>query len=297
MWLVFAGVAAAFGVYLLTFLDGAERRLPGRIWPAFQRARFWRIVADYLFGSVKLTIEDPQKLRSVKQGILAVAPHGIVSFNHGLYFTDCCGFLTETWLVDRRDLGASVLFFIPFWRDVMLWLGLVDASKKTASAVLKSGRSLFVYPGGEAEQMRTKPGHHIAYWQSRKGFVRLAVEFGVPVIPSYVFGENDLYNNVPLFYGVRMWICSKFKIAIPFVYGRMWCPLLPKKVPQLGVVGPPIEVPMLDPTDPEFEKVVDETHEKVLKELAALFDRHKEAYGCPEARLEIIGGADAKKSQ
>jgi hypothetical protein len=38
------------------------------------------------------------------------------------------------------------MFFIPGCREVCLWLGAIDASRKTAERQLENGLSLFIYP-------------------------------------------------------------------------------------------------------------------------------------------------------
>ena len=38
--------------------------------------------------------------------------------NHFLTMTDCCGMLSSVHTGDRRDLCASVLFFVPLLREV-----------------------------------------------------------------------------------------------------------------------------------------------------------------------------------
>jgi hypothetical protein len=43
-------------------------------------------------------------------------------------------------------LGATPMFFIPGCREVCLWLGAIDASRKTAERQLENGLSLFIYP-------------------------------------------------------------------------------------------------------------------------------------------------------
>ena len=49
--------------------------------------------------------------------------------------------------------------------------------------------------GGEAEQLISEVGDHTIYIKERKGFVKLAITHGVKIIPSYCFGETDLYVN------------------------------------------------------------------------------------------------------
>lgn len=289
-WWLQASVAAAVFAYLPSYWSFKELAPGGDCRRGFQCWAGWRAVASFLFGEVRLVVEAPEKLKACPQGILAVAPHGVVSFNHALYMTDCAGWFGDgVWPVDRRDLAASFVFKVPLYREFLLFLGNVDASRRVARRVLGSGRSLFVYPGGEAEQMRAAPGRHIAYWKTRKGFVRLAVEAGVPIIPSYAFGENELYAPLPLATGLRLWICRKFRVALPLGVGRWWCPLLPRKRPLVGVVGPPIPVPCVDAADTQkFDETVDEVHAKVCAAVVALFDRHKNKYTHKDATLEII---------
>ena len=51
------------------------------------------------------------------------------------------------------------MFWVPGAREICLWMGAVDARKKTAKRVLddKSNLSLFIYPGGSKEIFLTNP--------------------------------------------------------------------------------------------------------------------------------------------
>jgi hypothetical protein len=66
---------------------------------------------------------------------------------------------------------------------ILLFLGCVDASSSTCHYNLKRGRSILVFIGGEKEQLLTKPGNHKIFLKSRKGFVKLALEYGVDLVP------------------------------------------------------------------------------------------------------------------
>jgi len=186
--------AVLFG-YMPSYLDGAEYT-GKRAWPGLQRwTAFWKpLIESIVRGPVRVVCET--KIDPKQQSIIAAAPHGILSLNHVLFFTDCAGLLS-VFPHDRRDLGASVIFRIPVFRELLLWAGCVDASKTTARKMLHSGKSLFIYPGGEKEQMLTRYQQQRSYIRTRKGYARLAVEFGIDVIPAYSFGETDLYKVTP----------------------------------------------------------------------------------------------------
>ncbi|KAJ1463206.1 diacylglycerol acyltransferase [Pelagophyceae sp. CCMP2097] len=299
IWIHALGVCiGCIGVYLpRCYLSGLERTAAGGIWVEFQKHWFWKTLARWLFNDCKVVVEEPEKLRACKQGILAAAPHGVVSFNHAIFMTDVAGWFSDkVWPVDRRDLAASVVFKVPGYRELLMWTGNVDASAAVARKVLNSGRSLFVYPGGEAEQMRAAPGRHVAFWKTRKGFVKLAVEFGLPLIPAYSFGENDMYLPSGFLLKQRLWLCDKAHVAVPLVFGRSWlAPLLPRKVSLVAVIGEPMAVPKVARDDANFDATVDKVHAEFCGRLVLLFDRHKAQYATADAVLEIIGGEERPK--
>jgi 2-acylglycerol O-acyltransferase 2 len=73
--------------------------------------------------------------------------------------------------------------------------GAVDAGRATAHKVLDAGLSAIVYPGGSAEIFTTEPssgrGDDTTTFllSNRKGFIKLALEHRVPIVPVVVYGE------------------------------------------------------------------------------------------------------------
>lgn len=82
------------------------------IW--FQKLWIFNRLGKYLQG----TIGFEEKLDSSKQYIFGNFPHGTCSANHVLTMTDCCEMISKHHTGDRRDLAASVLFFIPIVKEV-----------------------------------------------------------------------------------------------------------------------------------------------------------------------------------
>jgi len=180
------------------------------------------------------------------------------------------------------------MFSIPIVRDVILWCGGIDASRKCCDAALSDGKSLTIMVGGEREQILARRGHHVAYALKRKGFIRLACIHGVDIIPCYCFGEADLYSTSRLLHGWRMWLVKKFGIAMPLAWGPSWVlPLKPSQLPLNIVMGDPIVVNKSagqEPTAAEVEKV----HATYIDALRNLFEKHKSEHGCAHKTLEII---------
>ena len=74
------------------------------------------------------------------------------------------------------------------------WLprfGTVAASHDNARLALESGAAVLVYPGGDYEVYRPSWQRHVVDFGGRKGFVRLARETGVPIIPVASVGGQE----------------------------------------------------------------------------------------------------------
>ena len=76
----------------------------------------------------------------------------------------------------------------------MRWLprfGTVAASPGNARLALESGAAVLVYPGGDYEVYRPSWQRHVVDFGGRKGFVRLARETGVPIVPVASVGGQE----------------------------------------------------------------------------------------------------------
>ncbi|MGH3676425.1 MAG: lysophospholipid acyltransferase family protein [Mycobacterium sp.] len=74
------------------------------------------------------------------------------------------------------------------------WLrkfGTVAANHENARLALESGGALLVYPGGDYEVFRPSWERNIVDFGGRKGYVRLAREAGVPIVPVASVGGQE----------------------------------------------------------------------------------------------------------
>jgi 1-acyl-sn-glycerol-3-phosphate acyltransferase len=155
--------------------------------------------------------------------------------------------------------------------------------------MLEKGTTIGIFVGGEQEQLLSRYGEHTAYIQKRKGFIKLALKFGVPVVPCYCFGETDLYYQSGRFINFRVWVAKKFGIALVLAVGRSWLmPWLPNKVKLIQVVGEPLYPSKLKvPGEPSNEEI-DALHAKYVEGLKKVFDENKAKCGYPNAVLNIV---------
>ena len=155
-----------------------------------------------------------------RQYILGVFPHGLNADFRILADGLLAHVLPQT-ASNVRTLAATVLSVIPVVREMALWTGCVDASKPVAKRCLRQGLSLYIFPGGQQEQLRTTHGKEIVYVKRRKGFVKLALEFGVPLVPAYVFGASDLYRTSSFALSARLAMVKWTGISITLGSG-LW---------------------------------------------------------------------------
>jgi 1-acyl-sn-glycerol-3-phosphate acyltransferase len=71
--------------------------------------------------------------------------------------------------------------------------GIITAGHASAKAVFERGGSVLVYPGGDVEVHRPYSARHEIRFDGRKGFLRLAKEAGVPIVPVVAVGGHDTY--------------------------------------------------------------------------------------------------------
>lgn len=287
---------------VFSYMDGTEYEL-GKPWERFQR---WRRL-HVIIGSGKrswfkprIVYDDEKALKAAEtrglkpdalggeRCIFACFPHGVVSFHHGVLMTDTAGFMTKfpTFVTERRDLVASITLAVPGYRELLMWLGCVDAGKRTAKKCLKANKHLYVLPGGEAEQMLTRRGEHRVFLKKRKGFVKLAIEHGSALVPVYAFGETDMYHTTDFLMRPRKALMKHLRIAIPLFWGA-WGSPVPKPGTLAVVVGTPMRIKKVEP-EAITRQLVDKTHAAFVDALRALFDKHKKQCGYPDAELEVF---------
>jgi 1-acyl-sn-glycerol-3-phosphate acyltransferase len=96
--------------------------------------------------------------------------------------------------VERRfyQLAHNLVMAMPQSRIANLRkYGTVAASRENATQALDSGAALLVYPGGDYEVHRPSWDSAKVDWAGRKGWIRLALEKNVPVVPLLSLGGQE----------------------------------------------------------------------------------------------------------
>jgi len=87
-------------------------------------------------------------------------------------------------------LSHDVLFTGPL-RAIMPRFGLIPATRENAHEVLTSGGITIVFPGGDFDALRPQEKANVIDFNGRTGYVRTAIEAGVPILPLVSIGGHE----------------------------------------------------------------------------------------------------------
>src|SRR4051812_26366007 len=94
--------------------------------------------------------------------------------------------------VERRffQLAHNLVLAMPGLASLRKY-GTVAASHENARKALETGAALLVYPGGDFEVHRPTWDSAKVDWGGRKGWIRLALDNNVPVVPLVAIGGQE----------------------------------------------------------------------------------------------------------
>lgn len=180
-------------------------------------------------------------------------------------------------------------------------LGTVPSTFDAGIAALAAGISLMVFPGGDYECQRPFWKANEVDFGGRTGFLRMARQAGVPIVPlgirgshhttPGIFGRSELLANalvVPKLFGVRRWAVSGLGIAGAVGISRLRVPVLLRVALAGAWLGSPlIFLPVFPATlrfkvgapmspdelfGPDGERSLDEARDEVQRIVQRLVD-------------------------
>ena len=258
----------------------------------YRNAGYWKLYRDYF--PIRLRVEGASKFVKVDENgepqtyLFTLHPHGIHSFGAFVNFaTNATGVddLLPNITMYVQTLGIQ--FKLPIWRELVAWGACGDASKECLTRVLSgnAGNAALLVVGGAEEALDAAPGTFDLVLKKRKGFVKIALQTGTNLVPTFSFGENDVYINMvrdnPSTRKFMKTVQRVLGFAVPLIQGRgifnySWG-LLPHRRPITTVVGHPIRIKKWEGSfnSPEFSKRINEVHDQYTEALRELYDRHK----------------------
>ena len=244
----------------------------------------WGLRAARQYFGIKLCFRNREAIRTCGPAIFCCEPHDILPM--GIYSLANCLKLNEPH--NNIACMTSAIFRIPFMRHMFTWSPSMSVDKDSLRAVLKKGFSPTICPGGvqEVTYMIQGKDECALYLKKRKGFVKLAMEFGRPIVPMFSFGQRKTYDFLIPRSEFGKWIGRKLGFLPLVFFGQYGIPMfIPKSTPITVVVGNPIIVP-------KYETInlneLDKYHRMYIAATIDLFESHKVQFGMGTTTIRIV---------
>ena len=147
---------------------------------------FWNPLVDYWFRMEVEGWENIPEPPALLVGIHSGAPFVWDAWTVGIHWWRRFG--------EERTLHGTAhdaLMALPVIGAYFRRMGVLPAAPDAMSAALAAGHDVAVWPGGEVDSLRPWVRRDEATLAGRKGFVRLAINTGVPIVPIATVGGPD----------------------------------------------------------------------------------------------------------
>ena len=146
------------------------------------------------------------------------------------------------------------------------WLGragIIHASRENAATALRSGAIVLVFPGGDHDSYRPTLNQNVIDFNGRKGYVKTAIETGVPIVPVVSIGGQE----TQFFLTRGNWLAKRvglkrlrveilpISIGLPFGLTTFLVPNFPLPAKIVTQVLKPVDVLAEFGKDPEVDEV------------------------------------------
>ncbi|KAJ3284870.1 Diacylglycerol O-acyltransferase 2 [Rhizoclosmatium sp. JEL0117] len=279
-------------VYFLWVMQDQAHNQGARRVDWLRKLSLWVWFRDFF----PISLRKEADLDPSKKYLFGYHPHGVISLGAFTAIgTEACNVSTLFPGLNIRLLTLESNFKIPFFRDILLALNVASADRKCINHVLggEPGSAVMLVLGGAAEAMEAKPNTNTLVLKTRLGFIKLALAHGASLVPTFAFGENDIWDQVPNPKGslVRKFqtIFKSFASFSPILFhGRGIFTydygIMPYRRPITVVTGKPIDLPKIEqPT----EKELLEYQRQYIAGLQEVYDKYKDEF-LPGRKAELI---------
>jgi 1-acyl-sn-glycerol-3-phosphate acyltransferase len=241
--------------------------LTGQDEATMQRQKFfWNVLVDYWFRMEIDGWENVPDSPTLFIGIHSGAPFVWDAWTVGLQWWRRFG-------EDRPLHGTAhdALMAIPGIGRYFRSMGVLPAAPDAIATALAEGRDVALWPGGEVDSLRPWRERDRANLAGRKGFVKMAIRAGVPIVPIATVGGADampvLIRGDRLSKALRLDKILRLKV-FPVAVSLPWG-IAPAALPQLPLPAkirtrfmPAVEIDH-DPARADDDDYIDQKYREV----------------------------------
>jgi 1-acyl-sn-glycerol-3-phosphate acyltransferase len=205
--------------------------------------------------------------------------------NGGIMSPDMFALMVSWWQTFGVDSPAYGLmhdlpFRVPVIGDALSRLGAVHAHPDNARRLLERDAKVLVYPGGDLDAFRPWSRRHEIVFGARRGFIRIALSTGAPIVPVVAAGAHEgcfvVSDGRKL---ARALGLKRLRVeAIPIAFGLPWgffvgpAPYLPLPLRIKIRVLPPMAWPHLPREAANDDARVEECRVQVIAAMQRALD-------------------------
>lgn len=168
-------------------------------------------------------------------------------------------------------------------------VGVIRAHKDNALQALQSGGHVLVYPGGDKDAFRTFSERKKIVLANRKGFIRLALQANVPIVPLVSVGLHESFfvvskgESLAKKLGLKKTLRTDvmpFSFSFPWGFVPAFFPFIPLPTsiemefcPPIDVQGDPNDNELVDSIYQQVETVMQTTMDKLYENRTPIFGR------------------------
>jgi 1-acyl-sn-glycerol-3-phosphate acyltransferase len=227
---------------------------------------FWNVLIDYWFRMEMEGWEHLPESPVLLVGIHSGAPFVWDAWTVGVQWWRRFG--------QERPLHGTAhdaLMALPGVGRFFRSMGVLPAAPDSIMSALAAGRDVALWPGGEVDSLRPWHQRDRAILAGRKGFVKLAIRAGVPIVPVATVGGADampvLFKGDRLARILRLDSVARLKV-FPIAVSLPWG-IAPAVLPQLPLpakirtaLQPPVSVGE-DPDRADDEAYLERKYQEV----------------------------------
>jgi len=147
--------------------------------------------------------------------------------------------------------------------DLLRRAGVIEASRENAGEALRSGAVVLVFPGGDYDSYRPTRTANVVDFGGRTGYVRTAMNAGVPIVPMVSIGAQETQfflargDAIARRIGLTRARMEILPVSIGFPFGPsiIFPPNLPLPSKIVTQVLEPIDIEAKFGADPDVDEV------------------------------------------
>ncbi len=164
---------------------------------------------------------------------------------------------------------------IPGMRTVVDGLGFVTGDDPRLAEAVARGEHVLLQPGGTREGCRDFRHRYRVDWGERMGYLRLAVRYGLPIVPVGGSGMDDAYVglNDGDAWGRRVGMPARLPLWLGVGATGLWPLSLPFPVKMTQWVGEPLTRHLAQGFDASDRDAMRAVHQDVASAVQGLLDK------------------------